>query len=71
MSWYWDKTIIVPLGISPQFHLSLVLVIILGHGRMEEFKLKQNFSSSVYFQTLACHGGRSHDFKQNPMSLLP
>lgn len=36
MSWYWDKTIIVPLGISPQFHLSLVLVIILGHERMEK-----------------------------------
>lgn len=36
MSWYWDKNIIVPLGISPLFHLSQVLVVILGSERMEE-----------------------------------
>lgn len=36
MSWYWDKNIIVPLGISRRFHLSQVLVVILGNERMEE-----------------------------------
>lgn len=36
MRWYWDKNIIVPLGISAWFHLSEVLVVILGHEGMEE-----------------------------------
>lgn len=36
VSWYWDRNIIVPLGISPRFHLSQVLVVILGSERMEE-----------------------------------
>lgn len=48
MNWYLDKNLIVPLGISPRFHLSQVLVVILGKERMEEasFYSKKLFSSN-------------------------
>lgn len=52
MSWYWDKNIIVPLGISPQFHLSQVLVVILGNEGMEEasWYIKNLFNSKQLAQ---------------------